>query len=254
MARSKRNLVIFLLASLVFLITTLSPCLVLSAGASQPVRGDVNHNGRLDAKDAMIIQRFTISLSSFTAEDVKIADVNQDGSVTAKDVIFVLRCVIGLSSLSGEVPSIQEFEQIQADVTQANADDENEAKKQQAIEVTRLVNVEREKEGLVPLELDETLCRYATIRAEESIALFAHDRPDGRPWFTILDDNNVDYMKGGENIAAGYKSPEIVVNAWMNSEGHRANIMNPNFRKIGVGYVYDANDPFGHYWQQMFTD
>ena len=57
-----------------------------------------------------------------------------------------------------------------------------------------------------------------------------------------------------ENIAAGYKSPEIVVNAWMNSEGHRANIMNPNFRKIGVGYVYDANDPFGHYWQQMFTD
>ena len=74
MAKSKRNLVIFLLASLVFLITALSPCLILSAGASQPVRGDINHNGRLDAKDAMLIQRFTISLSTFTADDYKTAD------------------------------------------------------------------------------------------------------------------------------------------------------------------------------------
>jgi len=254
MVRSKRNLIIFLLASLVFLIATISPCLVLSAGASQPGRGDINHNGRLDAKDAMLIQRFTINLSSFTAEDYKTADVNQDGSVTAKDVIFVLRCVIGLSSLDNIMPSVSDFEQIQANVTVTKADEENEALRQQAIEVTRLVNIEREKEGLVPLELDETLCKYATVRAEETIELFAHERPDGRPWYSILDDNDIDYCKGGENIAAGYKSAEIVVTAWMGSEGHRANIMNPAFRKIGVGYVYYADDPYGHYWQQMFTD
>lgn len=254
MAKSKRNLVIFLLASLVFLITALSPCLILSAGASQPVRGDINHNGRLDAKDAMLIQRFTISLSTFTADDYKIADVNGDGSVTAKDVIFVLRCVIGLSSLEGSVPNVSEFNEIQADVSKANADNHDDVLKQQAMEVTRLVNIEREKEGLVPLTLDETLCEYANVRAEETFTEFAHSRPDGRAWYSILDDNNVDYCTGGENIAAGYKSPEVVVSAWMGSEGHRANIMNPEFRKLGVGYAYFADDPYGHYWQQMFTD
>lgn len=255
MARSKRNLVIFLLASMVFLITALSPCLVLSAGASQPAKGDINNNGKLDAGDAMLIQRFIVSLSSFTAENYKTADVNADGSVTSKDVVFILRCVVGLSSIKEEeTPIVNEFEEIQAEVTSGKSDEEIEALRQQAREVTRLVNIEREKEGLVPLELDDVLCKYSDIRAEESYVEFAHDRPDGRPWYTIMDDNGVDYCIGGENIAAGYKSPEIVVNAWMNSEGHRANIMNPEFRKIGVGYAYIADDPYGHYWQQMFTD
>ena len=254
MAKSKRNLVIFLLASLVFLITALSPCLILSADASQPIRGDINHNGRLDAKDAMLIQRFTINLSTFTAEDYNTADVNGDGSVTAKDVIYVLRCVIGLSSMQEIIPSVSGFNEIQADVTTTNAESHDDVLKQQAMEVTRLVNIEREKEGLVPLTLDETLCEYSNVRAEETFAEFAHNRPDGRPWYSILDDNNVDYCTGGENIAAGYKSPEVVVNAWMGSEGHRENIMNPAYRKIGVGYAYFADDPYGHYWQQMFTD
>lgn len=254
MGRSKRNLVIFLLASMVFLITALSPCLVLSAGASQPSKGDINHNGRLDAKDAMLIQRFTISLTSFTAEDCKMADVNGDGNVSAKDVIFVLRCVIGLSSLDGSAPNVDEFEEIQANVTGVTSGDEWETILQQAKEVVRLVNIEREKEGLEPLVLDETLCKFSTIRAEETFEWFEHQRPDGRPWYTLLDDNNFEYYKGGENIAAGYKSPEMVVAAWMESEGHRANIMNPDYHKIGVGYAFFGDDPYKHYWQQVFTD
>ena len=254
MGRSKRNLVIFLLASLVFLIAALFPCLVLSAGASQPSRGDVSHNGKLDAKDAMLIQRYTISLAAFSAEDYKVADVNQDGSVTAKDVIFVLRCVIGLSSLDGTSSGVDEFDEIQATVAGAKSGDQGDSVKAQAKEVLRLVNLEREKEGLAPLELDETLCGYSDVRAEETYALFEHTRPDGRPWYSILDDNGVDYGTGGENIAAGYKSAEAVVKAWMESEGHRANIMNPDFHKMGVGYAYISDDPFGHYWQQTFTD
>ena len=202
MAKSKRNLVIFLLASLVFLITALSPCIILSADASQPVKGDVNHNGRLDAKDSMLIQRYTISLISFTAEEYTTADVNGDGSVTAKDVIYVLRCVIGLSSLDGMSMNVDNFSEIQADLGKSNSDSDDFLT-QQVTEVVRLVNIEREKEGLVPLEIDETLCSLSMIRAEETLTEFAHNRPDGSSWFTILNEYNVNYSTAGENIAAG---------------------------------------------------
>ena len=81
--------------------------------------------------------------------------------------------------------------------------------------------------------------------------LFSHTRPDGSSFATALKEQNVSYRSAGENIAWGQQTPKEVVTAWMNSSGHRANIMNPNFTTIGVGYY--ENERGTDYWCQLFT-
>lgn len=117
-------------------------------------------------------------------------------------------------------------------------------------QVVNLVNEERAKEGLAPLTLNTKVAAAAQVRAEEIVTSFSHTRPDGSSFATALKEQNISYRRAGENIAWGQKSPEEVVNAWMNSSGHRANIMNENFTSIGVGY-YRQNGV--NYWCQLFT-
>ena len=116
-------------------------------------------------------------------------------------------------------------------------------------EVLRIVNVERENQGLDQLTLADGLSDGASIRAVEIKDLFAHTRPDGTSCFTALEKS---YNPAGENIAAGQTSPANVMTSWMNSPGHRANILTEDYRKIGVGYYYDANSYYKHHWVQMF--
>lgn len=120
-------------------------------------------------------------------------------------------------------------------------------------EVIRLVNEERAKEGLQPLTKSNDLCKAAGIRAEEIVNLFDHTRPDGRDCFTVLDDYNIRYMAVGENIAAGQSNPSGVMYAWMNSSGHRSNILSDSFGQIGIGFVKGKGD-YGTYWVQIFTN
>ena len=86
------------------------------------------------------------------------------------------------------------------------------------------------------LQTNGAINEAAQVRVKELSALFDHTRPDGTTCFTALDDAGIRYSTAGENIAAGYSTPEQVVNGWMNSEGHRANILNASFTTIGVGY------------------
>ena len=119
------------------------------------------------------------------------------------------------------------------------------------IEVVRLVNIERRKRGLAPLSISNRLSEAAAIRANEIVQKFSHTRPDGSSYHTVI--KNVGYMHPyvGENIAAGRKSPEEVMNAWMNSNGHRAAILNPNYTEIGVGVNYE-DGYYGISWVQLF--
>lgn len=100
-------------------------------------------------------------------------------------------------------------------------------------QVIELVNQERAKQGISPVKKDAGLTNTADVRAAELEVLFSHDRPDGSDCFTA-------YPRGfgykGENIAAGQRNPEEVMDSWMHSSGHRANILNPNYDSIGVGY------------------
>ena len=103
-----------------------------------------------------------------------------------------------------------------------------------ASEVIRLTNIERVKAGRSPLQYHAGLQRAAMVRAEEITRKFSHTRPDGTDSSTALYENGV-ACDGGENIAAGQKTPEAVVRAWMNSSGHKATMMRQSITHIGVG-------------------
>ncbi len=118
-------------------------------------------------------------------------------------------------------------------------------------QIVDLVNAERTKVGLVPLTLDIQLSAAAQIRAEEQYTLFSHSRPNGSAYRTVLDENGISYMGCGENVAYGFRSPQAVMEGWMNSEGHKANILQEKFTHIGIGYYVGPNGY--HYWSQLFT-
>lgn len=125
--------------------------------------------------------------------------------------------------------------------------------------VLELVNIERANAGVAPLVLDEALCNAANMRAIEMdrTGELSHTRPGGRECFTVVDYCNIGYMMCGENIAAGQPTPEDVVNGkygWMSSEGHKANILSPEYTKMGLGYsVGLSNGQYSGFWAQEFA-
>jgi len=116
-------------------------------------------------------------------------------------------------------------------------------------EVIRLINEIRAKNGLPPLTYHWELSRVARYKSQDmkDNRYFAHNSPIYGSPSKMIRDFGISYRAAGENIAYGYTTPQAVVNAWMNSSGHRANILNPNYTHIGVGYVASGN-----YWTQMF--
>ena len=120
-----------------------------------------------------------------------------------------------------------------------------------ADQVLKLVNQERAKAGLPALTTNKTLQAAANKRAQEIVQSFSHTRPNGSSPFTVLKEYGISYQSAGENIAYGQKNPEAVMNAWMNSSGHRANILKNGFGKVGIG-VYKVNGVL--YWTQLFTN
>lgn len=119
------------------------------------------------------------------------------------------------------------------------------------LRIVELVNEERAKAGLNPLTLQENVTEAAQVRAVECETLFSHTRPNGTSFSTALKEAGVSYRGAGENIAWGQKTPEQVMEGWMNSSGHRANILNEKYTTIGVGYYQNAAGV--NYWSQLFT-
>lgn len=116
-------------------------------------------------------------------------------------------------------------------------------------EVLRLVNVERAAEGLAPLTMDWQLARVAKAKSQDMYdkKYFSHTSPTYGSPFDMMKQFGISYKAAGENIAKGQTSAKQVVDAWMNSAGHRANIMSKDYTHIGIGYVKN-----GHHWTQMF--
>ncbi|MBQ9783850.1 MAG: SafA/ExsA family spore coat assembly protein [Clostridia bacterium] len=116
-------------------------------------------------------------------------------------------------------------------------------------EVVRLVNEIRAEHGLKTLTYDWELSRVARYKSQDmrDNRYFSHTSPVYGSPFQMMKSFGISYRSAGENIAKGQATPQAVVNAWMNSSGHRANILNASYTHIGVGYVAD-----GRYWTQMF--
>lgn len=158
---------------------------------------------------------------------------------------FLAGTVIALTGVAA--PSLYSHSEPMTASAAVYASDETE---NYARTVAELVNSERAKQGLPALKYSLTLSQAAQTRAEETVQLFSHTRPNGSSCFTVLKEQGISYTAAGENIAYGQKTPAAVMNAWMNSSGHRANILSKSFDHIGIGVVYRNGT---YYWSQMFA-
>ncbi|SHF40073.1 uncharacterized protein, YkwD family [Seinonella peptonophila] len=118
--------------------------------------------------------------------------------------------------------------------------------------VVMLVNQERTKRGLPPLKKSSKVSTLAELKSKDMLHhhYFSHQSPTFGSSFHLLKQKEVSYLAAGENIATGQKTPASVMESWMNSEGHRANILNKDFTHIGVGYVKEGSSRT--YWTQIF--
>jgi Cysteine-rich secretory protein family len=125
-------------------------------------------------------------------------------------------------------------------------------------EVIELVNAEREARDLRPLSYNQELTVAARRHSQDmgDRNYFDHTAPDGTPdgipFYERITAAGYNYQTCGENIAAGYATPEAVVDGWMNSDGHRDNILDPDYCDIGVGYAAVDGSQYYHYWTQDF--
>lgn len=119
-------------------------------------------------------------------------------------------------------------------------------------EILKLVNAERSKAGVKPLTLNWELSRVAKFKSEDmrDNNYFSHTSPTYGSPFNMIKNFGISYSAAGENIAAGQKTADEVMKAWMNSSGHKANILNANYTQLGVGKATGGS--YGTYWTQMF--
>lgn len=137
-------------------------------------------------------------------------------------------------------------------ISEGNQATENSNITSQAEAVLKLVNAERAKQGLSALKLSSKITEIANMKAKDMAQnnYFAHNSPTYGTPFEMLQRFGVTYRTAGENIAAGQRTPEEVMQSWMNSSGHRANILNSSYTEIGIGYYKGGS--YGVYWVQQF--
>lgn len=130
--------------------------------------------------------------------------------------------------------------------------DGRQAEQTQAEAILKLVNQERAKVGVQPLTLSDKLTSIAYTKAKDMAdkGYFSHQSPTYGSPFDMLKQFGVSYSYAGENIAAGQKTAEEVMNSWMNSSGHKANILNKNYTQLGVGFYRGGE--YGTEWVQLF--
>ena len=148
-----------------------------------------------------------------------------------------------------EQPTTQQPAQQQPAQTEETTEQASYQLSQYEQQVVDLTNQERAKQGLPALKVDLELSKVAR---EKSLDMqknnyFSHTSPTYGSPFDMMKQFGISYKTAGENIAKGQRTPQEVVNAWMNSSGHRQNILSSNFTHIGVGYVAEGN-----YWTQQF--
>lgn len=164
----------------------------------------------------------------WTSSNTEIAKVSRKGKVTAKK--------IGSATITAKIGA----RKLKCKVTVKPASE--------ADSVITIVNTERKKRGLNPLSKNSLLTSAAKVRAKEITTYFSHTRPNGTSCFTAIS-SSYPYRALGENIAYGYRDPDHVMNGWMNSPGHRANILSSSYEEIGVA-MYELNGR--KYWVQIF--
>ena len=194
-------------------LSLLSPTAALGANTHEVVQGDTL---------SKIAAEYEVSLTDLLKSNPAISDSN--------------RILVGQTI---SLPSVQQ-----------TAKQEKEQTVEQ--QILRLVNDERSKAGLSNVEMDTSLSHTATLKSEDmrDHDYFNHTSPTYGSPFEMMKSFGIDYKYAGENIAAGQPSAESVMKSWMNSPGHKANILNKNYTHIGIGHV--TGGKYSHYWTQQF--
>ncbi len=263
----KINLKVIIVKKIVSILMAFSVAAVFSIGAFASSLGDINADGQINSYDALLVLKHSVGNESedFVFEN---ADVNGDSQINSADALTILRVSVGLDTIENDRctdPDGHSWGNWDVITEPTETTDgkmkricENCGRVETEIipklsatvsknrqEILRLVNIERAKEGLSPLKYYFPGQAAADIRAKEIATKFSHERPDGTMCFSALDEQNIDYYSAGENILIGLTDPQAVVNAWMNSPGHRANILSANFNYLVVGVD-------GAGWVQLF--
>lgn len=194
---------------------------------------------------ATIISLLLISITMITASARTVQHTVIKGESMWK---IAVKYQVGLSEIISANPQVKNPALIYpGDILNIPLVDVNVTSYEQ--QVANLVNQERAKAGLPALTLNWELSRVARYKSQDmhDKKYFSHTSPTYGSPFNMITSFGISYRTAGENIAKGQSTPQEVMNAWMNSPGHRANILNASFTKIGVGYVAD-----GKYWTQLF--
>lgn len=212
------------LLSTAFAVITIAVVSVISASAAAS-KGDVDNSGAIDVKDATLVLNHINGVKSLSSSAMKAADIDSNGNVDIQDVSAIMNHINGVSPIG-----ISAYER----------------------EVVELVNKERAKNGVAPLKLNEDLCEVARTRCKDMIEYdyFSHTSPVNGSFSNFIIDAGIRFSTAGENIAAGQRTPEEVVSDWMTSDGHRANILSPSYKEIGVGFA--SGGYYRYYWTQLF--
>ncbi|AOH55152.1 transporter [Peribacillus muralis] len=194
-------------------LSLLSPTAALGANTHEVVQGDTL---------SKIAAEYEVSISDILKTNPAISDSN--------------RIIVGQTI---DLPNVQQTAKQQNDQTVEQ-------------QILRLVNEERSKAGLPNVEMDTSLSKTATLKSEDmrDHDYFNHTSPTYGSPFDMMKAFGITYKYAGENIAAGQPSSESVMKSWMNSPGHKANILNKNYTHIGIGHA--TGGKYSHYWTQQF--
>lgn len=228
--------------------------------------GDANRDEKITIVDATYIQRLLCCryANNIMPDDINIMDVSGNGKIDILDVTRIQRYLAGIDNV---FPAVANSKFVKTGIPQTESNLVEELNKDLAsskedksfkVSVLNLFNNIRDENNLVRFKYHGDLAIAAQKRAEELTIKYSHTRPDGRYYDTIFEEFNLCDFFYSENIASGYGTPSSVTNAWMNSPGHKAAIIEKKYRYIGVGYKHidasESSDGRPHtYWSVLFS-
>jgi uncharacterized YkwD family protein len=228
---------------------------LLTAGQANAAAPDCNTPKQINIKDAQAAQNINVDelLKKFNAQGQSAqAAAPQQETQAPEQAEAAPQEQAQAPEQSEEAKAPEQTQQNTKAQQSENTDKAEQTKDASQFEqkVVDLVNQEREKQGLKPLTLNKKLSDVARTKSKDMVdkGYFDHNSPTYGSPFDMMKQFGIEYTTAGENIAKGQQSPEDVMNAWMNSDGHRKNILNPDFTEIGVGYVKGDTT----YWTQQF--